>query len=262
MFGLLTHPRLLDVVESVIGGEIYSNPVQHARIKPPRRHLPDIATDANIAATMWHQDSAVTNPEADGTDMLTVWLAVTDATVENGCLVVERGSHRDELAMHCPGKVYSGEIYIPESLIDADRVAPVEVRAGSAVLLHKLTRHGSLDNDSDAIRWSFDLRYQPVGQPTGRSLFPGFVARSAARPESAVTDPAEWTRLWKQAQGRIVTGEAEAKFNARWGPLRLPRPMRLTGLTGVGFAPLLFFHPLVELVPIVLDRHPPGVLRA
>ena len=216
VFGLLTHPRLLDVVESVIGGEIYSNPVQHARIKPPRRRLPDIATDANIAATLWHQDSAVINPEADDTDMLTVWLAVTDATVENGCLVVERASHRDELVLHCPGKVYSGEIYIPESLIDADRVAPVEVRAGSAVLLHKLTRHGSLDNDSDAIRWSFDLRYQPVGQPTGRSLFPGFVARSAARPESAVTDPAEWTRLWKQAQGRIVSGEAEAKFNARW----------------------------------------------
>ena len=40
VFGLLTHPRLLDVVESVIGGEIYSNPVQHARIKPPRRRLP------------------------------------------------------------------------------------------------------------------------------------------------------------------------------------------------------------------------------
>lgn len=216
VFGLLTHPRLLDVVESVIGPEIFANPVQHARIKPPRRRLPDIATDANIAATMWHQDSAVTNPEADETDMLTVWLAVTDATVENGCLIAERGSHLDELALHCPGKHFSGEIYIPESLIDADRVVPLEVRAGSAVLLHKLTSHGSLDNDSDAIRWSFDLRYQPVGQPTGRSLFPGFIARSAAHPESAVTDAAEWTRLWRQAQGRIVNGEVEAKFNARW----------------------------------------------
>ena len=35
VFGLLTNPRLLDIVESVIGPEIYSNPVQHTRIKPP-----------------------------------------------------------------------------------------------------------------------------------------------------------------------------------------------------------------------------------
>ena len=32
VFRLLTNPRLLDIVESVIGPEIYSNPVQHTRI--------------------------------------------------------------------------------------------------------------------------------------------------------------------------------------------------------------------------------------
>ena len=66
VFRLLTNPRLLDIVESVIGPEIYSNPVQHTRIKPPARHLPGAALDANIAATLWHQDSAVIDSEADG----------------------------------------------------------------------------------------------------------------------------------------------------------------------------------------------------
>ena len=42
--------RLLDVAESILGPEIYSNPVHHARIKPPRRFLPAAATDANVAA--------------------------------------------------------------------------------------------------------------------------------------------------------------------------------------------------------------------
>ena len=37
VFNLLTSPRLLDVVESVIGPEIYSNPVQHIRMKLPQR---------------------------------------------------------------------------------------------------------------------------------------------------------------------------------------------------------------------------------
>ena len=172
VFRLLTNPRLLDIVESVIGPEIYSNPVQHTRIKPPAHCLPDAVTDSNIAATTWHQDAGVINPEADETHMLTVWLAVTDATIENGCLIAERASHRDELTMHCPGTAASATTYIPESIIDWDRVVPLEVKAGGAVLLHKLTEHGSLDNRSDDIRWSFDLRYQPIGQPTGRAVFP------------------------------------------------------------------------------------------
>ena len=216
VFRLLTNPRLLDIAESVIGPEIYSNPVQHTRIKPPARHLPDAALDANIAAALWHQDSAVIDAEADGTDMLTVWLAVTDATIENGCLIVERGSHREEMTLHCPGKVFAAEIYIPETIIDGDRVVPLEVPAGGAVLLHKMTEHGSLDNLSDDIRWSFDLRYQPIGQPTGRSVFPGFVARSTAHPEQVVTDPEEWADLWWQARDRIANGEVPMHLNARW----------------------------------------------
>jgi ectoine hydroxylase-related dioxygenase (phytanoyl-CoA dioxygenase family) len=216
VFRLLTNPRLLDIVESVIGPEIYSNPVQHTRIKPPVRHLPDTALDANIAATLWHQDSAVIDTEADGTDMLTIWLAVTDATLENGCLIVERGSHREEMTLHCPGKVFPAEIYIPESIIDDGRVMPMEVPAGGAILLNKLTEHGSLDNHSDDIRWSFDLRYQPIGQPTGRSVFPGFVARSRAHPEQVVTDPDEWASLWWDARDRIADGVTPMRLNARW----------------------------------------------
>ncbi len=223
VFRLLTHPRLLDIAESVIGPEIYSNPVQHTRIKPPAHSLPDTQTDSNIAATGWHQDSAVINPEADRTDMLTVWLAITDATIENGCLIAERGSHRQDMSLHCPGTAASTEIYIPESIIDLDRVVPLEVGAGGAVLLHKMTEHGSLDNRTDSIRWSFDLRYQPIGQPTGRSVFPGFIARSTEHPELVLTDPEAWADLWWKARDRIASGDVPMQFNARWDSYgRLP----------------------------------------
>jgi hypothetical protein len=148
--------------------------------------------------------------------MLTVWLAVTDATLENGCLIVERNSHREEMTLHCPGKIFPAEIYIPESIIDDGRVIPMEVPAGGAVLLHKLTEHGSLDNHSQDIRWSFDLRYQPIGQPTGRSVFPGFVARSRAHPEQVITDPDEWANLWWDARDRIADGLTPMRLNARW----------------------------------------------
>ncbi|NND02156.1 MAG: phytanoyl-CoA dioxygenase family protein [Acidimicrobiia bacterium] len=216
VFALLTNPQLLDIAESVIGSEIYSNPVQHARIKPPRKCLPQAATDANVAATLWHQDAAVIEPSGDDTDMLTVWLAITDATVENGCLIAVPGSHRGDSTLHCPGKVFQAEIYIPEAVLDMERVVPLEVKAGGTVLLHKMTEHGSLENNTEDIRWSFDLRYQPIGQPTGRDVFPGFIARSAADPAAALTDAAEWAELWWKARDRIVTGQVDMSFGGRW----------------------------------------------
>ena len=216
VFHLLTNERLLDIAESLVGPEIYSNPVQHTRIKPPRNRLPAAVTDANIAATLWHQDAAVINTDADETNMLTVWLAITDATIENGCLIATSDSHEQDRTLHCPGKVFPAEIYIPESIVDQDRVTPLEVKAGGMVLLHKLTEHGSLENMTDDIRWSFDLRYQPIGQPTGRSVFPGFVARSMQHPELVVKDPDDWAQLWWDARDRIASGQDEMVFNNRW----------------------------------------------
>ena len=35
IFNMVTHDRLLDMVEDLIGPEITSNPIQHIRIKPP-----------------------------------------------------------------------------------------------------------------------------------------------------------------------------------------------------------------------------------
>jgi hypothetical protein len=60
--------------------------------------------------------------------------------------------------------------------------------------------HRSLPNKSDDVRWSLDLRYNPTGQPCGRDWFPGFVARSRAHPETALTDAAVWARLWADAR--------------------------------------------------------------
>ena len=127
VFSVLTHPQLLDIVEAIVGPEILVNPTQHTRIKPPARRLPEIVTDTIIARTTRHQDFAFLEPEVYETDMLTVWVAVTDATSENGCLLVIPGSHSRGLSLHCPGKEYPGELYIPDELIDLDKAVPLEV---------------------------------------------------------------------------------------------------------------------------------------
>ena len=60
VFRTLVNPKLLDAVESVIGGEIYSNPVQHVRIKPPERRMGRQRDGRPVyGATVWHQDNGV-----------------------------------------------------------------------------------------------------------------------------------------------------------------------------------------------------------
>ncbi|MFK7902723.1 MAG: phytanoyl-CoA dioxygenase family protein, partial [Nitratireductor sp.] len=89
------------------------------------------------------------------------------------------------------------------------------VKAGGAVLFHPLTPHCSLANKSDEYRWSFDLRYNVTGQPTGRSQFPQFIARSKANPSSELNDWKEWRTMWEAARHHEANVEHISQH--RWG---------------------------------------------
>ena len=213
VFNLLRHPRLLDAVEQFVGPEIYSNPIQHTRLKPPERLVPPQARNGLVVRVGWHQDQGVATPEQDEVPVLTVWLPITEATVENGCLAVVPGSHQRELATHCPGSGPDGGLQIPSKFIQGQPV-PVPVRRGGLLFMHRRTMHASLANRSDDLRWSFDLRYQPTGLPTGRPAFPGFVARSRRDPGSEQRDWRAWSQSWLEARTRLAQG-APPRFN-RW----------------------------------------------
>ncbi len=214
---LLTNDKILDIAESILDtSELFSNPVQHSRLKAPANLLRAALLDSNVARTLWHQDEATLTEDAAATDMLTVWVAMTDATVLNGCLHAVEGSHTEALTPHHAGTNFSAaEIYIPEESINGGRIVALEVKRGGVVLLHKRTMHAAFDNNSDGTRWSFDLRYHPIGQRTGRAFFPGFVARSFERPDLVLTDAAMWAASWQDARDRLVNGE-EISFHDRW----------------------------------------------
>ena len=216
VFNLLQSPRLLDVVEQFVGSEIYCNPVQHTRIKLPEARLPQEALTGLSGPIALHQDLGVVTEEADETEMLTVWLPVTDATVENGCLAVVPGSHQQGLVQHCRSREPQtlNQVCIPESLALSEPV-PLEMKPGDVLFMHRKTQHAGLSNRSNTIRWSFDLRYQPIGQPTGRPWFPGFVARSRAHPETEQHDPKAWAESWRSARRALAQGRGEVAFN-RW----------------------------------------------
>ncbi len=222
IFNLMRSPRMLNAVEQFIGPEIYSNPVQHVRIKPPESALPEgFGRNSLITHTPWHQDMGVIHDEADESNILTVWLAITEATEENGCMVVVPGSHtslrvplgerpfgtalfpggKGHLALHCP--IDGDSVTIPESRIQGEP-KPLPMQPGDVLFMTSTTMHTSLRNLSNGIRWSFDLRYNPIGEKTGRPWFPGFVARSEENPETELHDAEQWAQMWRDARQNII----------------------------------------------------------
>jgi phytanoyl-CoA hydroxylase len=216
VFGLLRNPKVLDVVESVIGPEIASSPVQQMRIKPPLAKLvEDNVAHSGVGNTTWHQDTVAVLDEADDTNQVTVWIAVTDADEENGCLVSIPGSHLEGAHRHVPGEI-PREPTVPADIIRGRKGNALPVGRGGIIIFHKQNIHCSKPNRSDRLRWSLDLRYHPVGQASGRPAFPGFVARSRANPDTELKDPVRWDRMWQDARMSIIRGEYQGPIFKDW----------------------------------------------
>lgn len=198
---MMTDDSILDIVEGIIGPELTSNPIQHIRIKPPARELRADEVRPHVTFTDWHQDQGVTHEEADDTDMVTVWIAISDATPENGCLQVVPGTHREALKTHCPAGI---QLTIPDVALDKSKARALPVKSGGIVMFHPKTAHSSLVNKTDGFRWSFDIRYNKTGQPTGRSHFPSFIARSRSAPGTELRDAEKWRAMWEDARARLA----------------------------------------------------------
>eukprot|EP00850_Spirogloea_muscicola_P007127 SM000035S13107 [mRNA] locus=s35:389112:391869:- [translate_table: standard] len=102
-----------------------------------------------------HQDSSFLYTEPPS--CMGLWVALEDATVENGCIWVLPGSHRDGLARRFvkteQGVTFKGEA--PQ--YDMTKFIPVEVKAGSLMLLHGALVHTSYENKSPKSRHAYSV---------------------------------------------------------------------------------------------------------
>jgi phytanoyl-CoA hydroxylase len=214
VFNLITDEGLLDRVEEIIGPEITVNPVQHVRLKLPIGTL-EGDLDPMIGKSPWHQDGGVFLEEADDSDILTVWVPLSESTLDNGCMRVVPTHRQAQIMTHCPSRLVGA--HIPDKQVDVAQGVPLPMSAGSLLMLHARTLHDSLPNTTaDQVRISLDLRFQPTGTPTGRPQFPSFVARSRSHPDRALRDPAVWKQMWLDARERLSQGTLP-RFH-RWDP--------------------------------------------
>jgi len=110
----------------------------------------------------WHQDSFYFPMEPDR--QLGVWLAVTEATMENGPLWILPGSQREPVHEHVPDRRPEA-LYGYVEIVDHDMQAavPVLMEPGDLLLFDSHLMHRSTDNRSEGIRAAMVYHYSPAG---------------------------------------------------------------------------------------------------
>jgi ectoine hydroxylase-related dioxygenase (phytanoyl-CoA dioxygenase family) len=136
----------------------------------------------------WHQDSFYF-PFEPARPVVGVWLAVTDATLENGCLHVLPGSQREAIATHVPDR-REGANYGYVEIVDHDMTGatPVLMTAGDLLVFDSHLMHRSTDNVSDGSRAAMVFHFCRAGtiDHTPDSPVNDFVPLlRAGRPQSA-----------------------------------------------------------------------------
>tara|TARA_B100001173_G_scaffold153891_1_gene133467 strand:+ start:462 stop:1346 length:885 start_codon:yes stop_codon:yes gene_type:complete len=114
----------------------------------------------------WHQDSSYF--PFDREPQVAAWLATSEATLENGCLVVLPGSHEESLHEHLPDD-RKGSNYGYTEIKDHDfsLEKPILLKKGDLLLFHSFLMHKSYDNKSDSRRTAMVYHFAETGTGYG-----------------------------------------------------------------------------------------------
>lgn len=114
----------------------------------------------------WHQDSSYF--PFDREPQVAAWLATSEATLENGCLVVLPGSHQESLHEHLPDD-REGSNYGYTEIKDHDfsTEMPVVLNKGDLLLFHSFLMHKSYDNKSNSRRTAMVYHFAETGTGFG-----------------------------------------------------------------------------------------------
>jgi len=148
---LVTHPRILDAVESLLGpdlfcwgGQFFAKPV------------------GDTSYVSWHQDATYWGLSSH--DVLTAWVALTPSTPRSGCMQVVRATHRAQVAHE--DRFDSGNMLTRGQelsvKVDPATVVNVELMPGQMSLHHVLLFHGSEINRAEHPRIGYAIRYIPT----------------------------------------------------------------------------------------------------
>ncbi|SMF48280.1 chlorinating enzyme [Tistlia consotensis] len=144
------HPALLDAVEALLGPDILVWDSSYVIKEPDKRRF-----------VSWHQD--LTYWGLDGDRLVTAWVALTDATPENGCMRMLPGSHRAGRRAHHDGRAADNILHRGQTIAlgagEEAAVRDLPLAAGEASLHHGWTLHASNPNRTAGRRIGLTVQY-------------------------------------------------------------------------------------------------------
>ena len=148
---LVAEPRLLDVAQEYIGPNIALF-ASHYICKPPGDGQP----------VLWHQDGSYWPLEP--MEVVTLWLAVDEADVDNGCMRVIPGTQSTQLQEMQRNDEVANVLgsSVADELVDETHAVDVILGPGDVSVHHPNIIHGSNANTSQRRRCGLTIRYIPT----------------------------------------------------------------------------------------------------
>lgn len=155
IFDLCAQPAIVERLAGLLGPDILLWRTQMFYKKP------------GDGETLWHQDYNFPGPfrvpSIDPPVTITAWIALDDATIENGCVELIAGSHTEgklETIKDAGTEGIFGRSYrLARPIGGGDVIAKMQIKAGQFFLFSNLTVHGSGPNNSDVTRLGIGARY-------------------------------------------------------------------------------------------------------
>lgn len=216
LLDLYAHPAIVERVAQLLGPNLLLWRTQFFPKYP------------GMGGTGWHQATSYLNEtmrvatlrpqKLDELFQLTVWIAVTDSTLENGCLRMVPGTHRELQPMavedydpvkHAENKSdrFGTKILQPCEAIPDDKAENIVMKAGEFIIFSERIMHGALPNvTTDDARLGMSGRYivPDVAIHNPHILGDGGLSISYLRVQNLNLD--RWRPL-------VVRGEDTAKVN-------------------------------------------------
>ncbi|MBM82740.1 MAG: hypothetical protein CMJ78_19430 [Planctomycetaceae bacterium] len=148
--GFAARAEWLDVARALLGPDVYVLQSM-LMMKPPECS----------GTKVWHQDNAyfrISPPKVVG-----LWVACDEATVENGCMHIVPGSHRNGIAPHSG----DGDNYGMTDAPNDNEVLAVPLQPGDALIFHGELFHFTPPNQTSQRRRALQYHYAACGCEIG-----------------------------------------------------------------------------------------------
>lgn len=184
-YDFLCHPAFVGIAEALLGTpEVSVHGVFNARPKLP---------DQSWTTTPWHQDAQYYR-DATESHVVSMWMPLQKVTEHNSCMQVSPGFNRGDIHDAWDDEK-TGFIGLSPEMQETLTPVSIEMEPGDLLCFTQATPHRALPNQSDAVRWSMDVRFEATEHATEHGKARGFVARSPSDP-SRVMPCEEWLELW------------------------------------------------------------------